>query len=258
MHARDSLRALAVHQDGVITTTDLRAAEITPDQARWMVRRHELERLHPGICLFEPDTYVDVPFRARARAALIYHQPDAVLVLSSAAQLLGIEGLRPEPTVVHVAVPTAQERHQRRAAGVELHVWKLAPGDVTELNGLRCTVPPRTATDLVLRNDRNHAVAILDSAPPAGGGEPRDPPCTGTSRTVEPNPRWRLGYGCAVWTAASHRRHCSGPSTTDSATYSDTATLDGPAGAWLPKPMARMSTADPAPCYMTAIGRTIS
>lgn len=105
----------------------------------------------------------DVYLRARTRAALAGRR-DAVACNLTAARLLGLDGLPRSRTgePVHILLPARATRHQ--ADGVLAHFGDLPAGDVLYLGGIPVTGVGRTLADLVLRADRNAAIAILDAA----------------------------------------------------------------------------------------------
>jgi hypothetical protein len=105
--------------------------------------------------------------------------PPAVAVLGTAAELLGLTGLRPE-AAVHVSLPGAAARPRRMIEpGLSLHQFVLRPDEVTNVDGLVATTPARTAADLLLRVDRYSAVCVLDSGLNRGLLAPADLPLIG-------------------------------------------------------------------------------
>ncbi|MGC4886115.1 type IV toxin-antitoxin system AbiEi family antitoxin domain-containing protein [Micromonospora sp. DT227] len=98
------------------------------------------------------------------RAAVLSSGPEAHAVLATAAELHGIAGL-PRTPAIHVALPGDAARPARvRDRVVVLHQFEHAAGDLTSVDGIPVTVPVRTLADLILRERRYAAVALLDSA----------------------------------------------------------------------------------------------
>lgn len=80
----------------------------------------------------------------RGKAALLVHQPDAVLSHSSVARL--VRAPIPRDPLDHVTVPRDADRRSR--VGVKAHVANLQQEDIRILRGLRVTAPHRLFLDL--------------------------------------------------------------------------------------------------------------
>jgi very-short-patch-repair endonuclease len=111
-----------------------------------------------------PDTYVCVSedgppdLALRSQAAYRYVEGTGVLSGYSAAEVLGAScGPRDAPAEV-----TVPPRGQRSASGLIVHRARLAPGEITEVNGLQVTSPVRTAYDLARRGDLVERVVAVD------------------------------------------------------------------------------------------------
>src|SRR4051794_27076281 len=141
---------LATHQDGLVSTAQLRALGVDDDTILRWVRAGWLHRRHESV--FSVGHRVVSP-RGRRRAALLAAGDMAALSHRAAGvQLdLGRWSLQTIDVIVH-------RGGERRRDGICFHrpshlSWSL---DVTEIDGLRCTTPARTLLDLaaVLRPDQ--------------------------------------------------------------------------------------------------------
>ena len=112
-----------------------------------------------------PDTYVSAPddpppdLALRSHAAYRYVEGRGVLSGYSAAEILGAScGPRRPPA--EVSVP---HRGQRAPAGVLVHRARVAPGEITQVEGVRVTSPVRTAYDLARRGEFVERVVAVDA-----------------------------------------------------------------------------------------------
>ncbi len=176
----------AARRDGVITADVARRFGFARADIGWRVRRRAWLSLQRGVyfvrAVHDGD---DVPRRAWLRAAVAAH-PGSVLGLTSAAELLGIDGLGhpdrdrcasaadcspPCPgRPVQLILPTDLARHQK--PHVELHFWSLAAHEIQHADGLPFTGAVRTLADLVPRLDGPLAPSVLDSALHRGAVRP--------------------------------------------------------------------------------------
>lgn len=110
-----------------------------------------------------PDTYVaaeDEPTLAvRSLAAYRYVEGRGVLSGYSAAELLDAS-CGPPDAPAEVTVPGGP---QRAHPGLLVHRDRLAPGEIIEVDGVRCTFPPRTAYDLARRGGLVERVVGVDA-----------------------------------------------------------------------------------------------
>ena len=83
--------------------------------------------------------------------------PDACAVLDTAAEVLGIAGLR-RTDRIHVNVPGSRPRHQRADGAVVVHQLAIEPHDRTSVDGIPATTVVRTLADVILRVSRYEAV----------------------------------------------------------------------------------------------------
>ncbi|MET0188248.1 MAG: hypothetical protein ABW212_04560 [Pseudonocardia sediminis] len=111
-----------------------------------------------------PDVYVragDHPPGPLLRSIAAYRLVEGTGVLSgySAALLLGA-GCAPRTGIApEVTVPGGGRRTR---LDLLVHRDRLHPGEITEVDGVRCTTPLRTAFDLARRLDRVEAVVAVD------------------------------------------------------------------------------------------------
>lgn len=100
--------------------------------------------------------------RHRLTAACHAHGPQAVLILHSAAEMHGIDGVWPTDDRVHLALPPGTERHQQE--GIVVHTRIMRSDEITTVDGLRTASAARTVVDLACSLDRMAAVSVMDSA----------------------------------------------------------------------------------------------
>lgn len=128
-----------MHQLGVVSLGQMRAAGLTARQVERLVEHGGLERLHRGVFRVGP---VVLPHSA-AVAAVLACGPRAVLSHRSAAAVYGM--LRAEEGPIHV---TVVGRHRRGDGGVVVHeTSSLARHEIRERNGVAITAPVRTLID---------------------------------------------------------------------------------------------------------------
>ncbi|RLP92705.1 hypothetical protein EAD98_20765 [Micromonospora sp. CV4] len=90
--------------------------------------------------------------------------PQAHAVFGTAAELHGIAGL-PRHDEVHVALPGRAAKLTRVSdPAVVLHQLEHASSAVRLVNGIAATTPQWTVAEIILREQRYPAVAVLDSA----------------------------------------------------------------------------------------------
>lgn len=158
------LRRIAASQDGMVTLEQARAAGLTPYDVHDFCRTGRWRRLARAAYLVDGAECDQPSRRARIRAAVASLGPNAVAVLSTAAELHGIAGLRATEEV-HVSVPGVLARARRPTdPAVVVHQLSIAPGQVDEVAGIPTTSAVRTVADVILGADRFTAVSVLDSA----------------------------------------------------------------------------------------------
>ncbi len=160
------LTDLAATQHGVITAAQALALGMTRRGISWRCEAGEWRAIAAGTYLIgatcHPPSWAELSFETRLHAARLFHGPDALAVLDTAARVYGLEGLPYGDGTIHLALAPGRERHQQ--PGVRLHTWKLDPGDATVADGVPVTSIVRTLADLVRTSGRAVAVSLLDSA----------------------------------------------------------------------------------------------
>lgn len=111
-----------------------------------------------------PDVYIrseDDPPGPLLRSLAAYRLVEGTGVLSgySAALLLGADCAPSRRVPAEVTVPGGG---RRRHPGLLVHRDRLHPGEITDVDGVRCTTPLRTAFDLARRLDPVEAVVAVD------------------------------------------------------------------------------------------------
>jgi very-short-patch-repair endonuclease len=154
------IRLMADRHHGVVTAEQCRRVGLSPDDVKKQCRRRDWLRLHRGVYSVRGP---DPSRKALIMAAVLSAGPAAVAVLATAAELHGLAGARPEPSI-HVSLPGAGARPRRATElGIVLHQLTIQPGQVTSVDGIPATTALRTVADLLLRTDRMSAVSLLDS-----------------------------------------------------------------------------------------------
>lgn len=124
-----------------------------------------LDRLRgPGFRRVQPDVYIrseDDPSGPLLRALAAYRLVEGTGVLSgySAALLLGADCAPRAGVPAEVTVPGGGRRAR---PGLVVHRDRLHPGEITEVDGVRCTTALRTAFDLARWRGRVDAVVAVD------------------------------------------------------------------------------------------------
>jgi hypothetical protein len=155
------LRELALGQDGLVTLAQARCRGLTLDEVRRRSRAGRWPALARAVYRLDAKREAR---RARIRAVLMSFGPQAVAVLQTAAELLGIAGL-PRTESIHVSLPGFAARAARPSdPSVVVHQLVLSDGDVHPIDGMACTTARRTVADLILGTERLIAVAVVDSA----------------------------------------------------------------------------------------------
>lgn len=151
----EQLTALARVYEGVITTGRLGALGADPAWIHRQVAAGHWQRLHRGVLYVYSG---QVPWRARALAAVQYAGPGAAISHQAAGHLLGLTSRAPR--VIDVSVPAP--RRVRPSPGVRVHVRTVMP----PVRGwLPVVVAPETVLDLVARSaSTDDAVALLCAA----------------------------------------------------------------------------------------------
>jgi hypothetical protein len=135
------LASVATRQEGIVTTSQLRAAGLGDGAInRWV----ETGRLHPLFRTVFALGHRSIGPRARVRAAVLACGPGAAASHRSAAWLLGIG--EKNPMTVDV-IPPGQAG--RKIDGIRVHkVPRPGPGELVRVAGIPCTSVARTVVDL--------------------------------------------------------------------------------------------------------------
>ena len=152
---------------GIVTTAQLRASGVSPQQIETYVRRRSLFRVGRGVYA-RSEVSSDHLVRdggdviVRAAAALAMAGPGAAVGHQTAARLFGIDLLgKPENDVTLICPP---EHGWRSRAGTHVYATALPPEHLTTAFGLPCTTAARTVVDLARTVDFRAGVVAADSA----------------------------------------------------------------------------------------------
>ncbi|WP_433389099.1 DUF559 domain-containing protein [Micromonospora sp. KLBMP9576] len=147
-----------------MTLGQARAAGLTVHEVHRLCRAGRWRAVARGGYLIDADLHDGVPRRARIRAAVASFGPAAVAVLGTAAELHRIAGSRVGDEI-HLSVPGPAARPARLAhPEVIVHQLVLPPRQLVRVHGIAATGALRTVADVILREGRYAAVAVLDSA----------------------------------------------------------------------------------------------
>ncbi|WP_238432347.1 type IV toxin-antitoxin system AbiEi family antitoxin domain-containing protein [Micromonospora tarensis] len=164
MDALDVVRRIAAARDGIVTLAQARSAGLTAHEVQRLCRAGRWRAVARSGYLVDADLYDGTPRRAKIRAVVASFGPAATAVLSTAAELHGLAGLRATEQI-HLSVPGPLARPARPAQPeVLVHQFVIPPEHAVRLDGITVTAPLRTLADLCLRTDRYSAVSVLDSA----------------------------------------------------------------------------------------------
>jgi len=149
------LTALARVYEGVVATRQLTALGVDDAWIHRQVAAGHWQRLHRGVLYVYSG---QVPWRARALAAVQYAGPGAAVSHQAAGHLLGLTGRAPQ--VIDVSIPAP--RRVRPSVGIRVHVRTVMP---PTRGWLPVVVATETVLDLVARSaSTDDAVALLCAA----------------------------------------------------------------------------------------------
>jgi very-short-patch-repair endonuclease len=132
---------VAARQEGMVSTEQLVAAGVDRGAIAWRVRRGRLHPYHRGVYSVG---HTRLTPRARLWAAVLAcGGPGAALLAFRAAAAPW--DLMPMPSG---AIDVITVRRSGSRPGIRVHRTKLAPEDVTQIDGLPLTTPTRTLIDL--------------------------------------------------------------------------------------------------------------
>jgi very-short-patch-repair endonuclease len=132
----EAIARLAEAQFGAVHRDQLRAMQLSPDVIDGRVERGTLRIVHPMVYAIGP-----LGFLGRAKAALLWAGPEAVLSHWTAATLWDLARRDEEP--IHLTSP----RKTKAPPGIVAH-WTRRPPRATKRNGLEVTDATRTIADL--------------------------------------------------------------------------------------------------------------
>lgn len=143
---------------------ELIARGITRHQVDAALRGGEWLAAHRGVLLPRAQA---ADLTARCRAALRTQRDDAAVFGRTAALLLGLPAApaawADTAHPIHIAVARDDTTRSRRR-GIERHLRKVDPGDLTRVNGVPATSAARTLCDLAGAEPRLLGLAMMDAA----------------------------------------------------------------------------------------------
>lgn len=155
MDKRSALVRHAAGNDGVVSRSLLIDLGLPPGYLAAQVRRGVWQSPFPGVAVVHAGP---VPWRTRARAAIVYCGAGAAISHAAAAYHWNI--VRNEPRIVEVSVPWGRQVAPQR--GLRVHVRRHMPDSY---GVLRAVHPPETVLDLWARErDPDAAIALLADA----------------------------------------------------------------------------------------------
>ncbi|GAB92520.1 hypothetical protein [Gordonia rhizosphera] len=159
---------------GLIRREATLARGISDAQIATAVRKKDLLRLTPGVCVensgtFEGHKGADKLYRLRSIAVATSELlGERALPLShqSAAAVHGLALLKPDRSRVHVSTGRAAGGSVRKHR--HLHAGLVAPDEIIVVDGIRVTSVERTAVDIAAAGDFAQALTVFDTALRAG------------------------------------------------------------------------------------------
>jgi Transcriptional regulator, AbiEi antitoxin len=144
-HDGQGLAGLARRQHGVVSARQLAEFDFPPRTITRWIQDGKLHRLHRGVYAVGHEA---LSWNGRCMAAVLANQP-AVASHVTAAWAWGF--LRYRPGTFHLTAPTRRHRKER----VVVHFARLAPEDITTVDGIAMTSPGRTVLDLAADRSRD-------------------------------------------------------------------------------------------------------
>ncbi|WP_233583908.1 endonuclease domain-containing protein [Micromonospora sp. CV4] len=164
MDRAELLRSVTAVQDGLTTRAQALRAGFSRHDIDHLVAVGRWRPLARAVYLTDGRPGEPAARRCRIRAAVLSLGPQAHAVFGTAAELHGIAGL-PRHDEVHVALPGRAAKLTRVSdPAVVLHQLEHASSAVRLVNGIAATTPQWTVAEIILREQRYPAVAVLDSA----------------------------------------------------------------------------------------------
>lgn len=167
--------ALMDTQHGLITACQLRAADLTANDVRGLLRARKLLRIRHGIYVDAGaweglDPFREQPVLRMRAAAMSLTSTTYAFSHDSSAIALGMGAPDPRTALVHVSRTKVHGDAVR--AGVKHHLAPYLPGEVVTIEGLPVLDPARTALDMVREHGRAHGLAACDAAMRHGVSRP--------------------------------------------------------------------------------------
>ncbi|MCR5978714.1 hypothetical protein GDN83_13415 [Gordonia jinghuaiqii] len=141
---------------------------ISDDVVAAAVRRGDLVRLAPGVCVGTIDDELDAGgeylyrLRSIAVATSARDRDTAALSHDSAAAVHGLSLLHPAREIVHLT--KTEKRGGFRRGHRAVHAGPLSPDDIVEVDEVRVTSLERTAVDVAMDGDFARALVVFDRA----------------------------------------------------------------------------------------------
>ncbi|MFI5837043.1 type IV toxin-antitoxin system AbiEi family antitoxin domain-containing protein [Micromonospora sp. NPDC051300] len=159
------VRRIAGEQGGVVTREQALSAGFSRHEVDNLLASGRWRRLARATYAIGATEDADrAERRRRIRAAVLSLGPGAHAVLATAAELHRIAGL-PRTGAIHLALPGRAARPARAAdPAVVVHQFEHQTDALMSVDGIPVTVPTHTLAEVILRESRYRAVALLDSA----------------------------------------------------------------------------------------------
>jgi predicted transcriptional regulator of viral defense system len=145
---------LAEANDGLFTSKEAREKGIKDSVLVRLAQRGRLVRAARGvyrIAHYPPDKFAQ--YRAAVLWAQASHGPEQIALSHETALLIyGISDAN--PAKVHLTVPKRARLRREKPAWIAIHRSDLAPGDVSEHEGMPVTSPARTTMDVLAASNR--------------------------------------------------------------------------------------------------------
>ncbi|WP_240639420.1 type IV toxin-antitoxin system AbiEi family antitoxin domain-containing protein [Micromonospora ureilytica] len=172
MDRADLVRSIAAAQDELITRAQALRAGFSRHDIDHLVAVGRWRPLARAVYLTHGRHGEAPARRCRIRAAVLSLGPEAHAVFGTAAELYGIAGL-PRRDEIHVALPGRAAKLARVTdPAIVLHQLEHPRGAVVQVNGIAATEPRLTVSEIILRERRYAAVAVLDSPSIEGSSRP--------------------------------------------------------------------------------------
>lgn len=165
-----ALVSLARRQVGLLTRKQCVASGMPRGRIDRLVARGEWHAVTRGVLLVDPDAVAEGDWSARARqramVAALAGGPDAVVIGLGALALAGVEGvpLRYVPEFTSLSGAHLRSCEQARARRLARHSAIVGHPKLVLVDGVRVAGPVWALSQALPGLDREHAVAVVDSA----------------------------------------------------------------------------------------------